>query len=163
MLKTPEVTELTTKIIAEQHVVQHDQLSDRNKITMKKIIAGLVLFYSITSFSQSVEKKEDNNIYNLAGLDVKPEFPGGLDKLKALVNESYLKAGFQSEVKGKVYSIFVIEKDGSLSDVKILRGVDAVKAKELIRILKSLPPWNPGKQNGQIVRVLYALPLVIGS
>ncbi|WP_333601318.1 energy transducer TonB [Flavobacterium sp.] len=130
---------------------------------MKKIIAGLVLFYSITSFSQSVEKKEDNNIYNLAGLDVKPEFPGGLDKLKALVNESYLKAGFQSEVKGKVYSIFVIEKDGSLSDVKILRGVDAVKAKELIRILKSLPPWNPGKQNGQIVRVLYALPLVIGS
>jgi len=163
LLKTPEVTELTTKIIAEQHVVQHDQLSDRNKITMKKIIAGLVLFYSITSFSQSVEKKEDNNIYNLAGLDVKPEFPGGLDKLKALVNESYLKAGFQSEVKGKVYSIFVIEKDGSLSDVKILRGVDAVKAKELIRILKSLPPWNPGKQNGQIVRVLYALPLVIGS
>jgi len=130
---------------------------------MKKIIALLMLFYSIDSFSQSIEKPEDNNIYSLAGIDVKPEFPGGLEKLNALVNESYLKAGFESEIKGKVYSIFVIEKDGSLSDVKLLRGVDPVKTKELIRILKSLPKWNPGKQNGQIVRVHYALPLVIGS
>ena len=45
---------------------------------MKKIIALLVLFYSIDSFSQSVEKQEDNTIYAIAGIDVKPEFPGGL-------------------------------------------------------------------------------------
>lgn len=130
---------------------------------MKKIITLLILFYSIDSFSQTVEKLEDNNIYAIAGIDVKPEFPGGLEKFNALVNESYLKGEFASEIKGKVYAIFVIEKDGSLSDIKILRGVDAAKAKEIIRILKSLPKWNPGKQNGQIVRVHYALPLVIGS
>ena len=130
---------------------------------MKKIIILLILFYSITSFSQSVEKQEDNNIYNTAGLDVKPEFPGGLDKLKSLVNENYLKSEFASERKGKVYAMFVIEKDGSLSDVKILRGVDTDKAKVLIQILKNLPKWNPGKQNKQTVRVLYALPLVIGT
>ncbi|MDN3676548.1 energy transducer TonB [Flavobacterium paronense] len=129
---------------------------------MKKIITLLLLFYSINSFSQIAEKQEDNTIYNTAGLDVKPEFPGGLDKLKSLINESYLKSEFASERKGKVYAMFVIEKDGSLSDVKILRGVDTAKANVLIQILKSLPKWNPGKQNKQIVRVLYAVQLVIG-
>lgn len=123
----------------------------------------MVLFYSVDNFSQSVEKQEDNTIYAVAGIDVKPEFPDGLEKLNALLNESYLKGEFASEIKGKVYSMFIVEKDGSLSNVKILRGVDAAKAKELIRILKSLPKWNPGKQNGTIVRVMYALPLVIGT
>jgi protein TonB len=121
-----------------------------------------MLFYSINNFSQSNEKTEDNNIYSLTGIDVKPEFPGGMEKLNALVNEHYLQV-FKSEIKGKVYSIFVVEKDGSLSDIKILRGVDLPKAKELIRILKDLPKWNPGKQNGKIVRVMYALPMVIGN
>lgn len=130
---------------------------------MKIIIALVVLFYSVDNFSQGAEKQKDNTIYAVAGIDVKPEFPDGLEKLNALVNESYLKSGFASEIKGKVYFIFIVEKDGSLSDVKILRGVDAAKAKELIRILKSLRKWNPGKQNGTIVRVMYALPLVIGT
>ena len=130
---------------------------------MKKIIVLLVLFYSVDSFSQSTEKTEDNNIYSVSGIDVKPEFPEGLDKLKSLVNESYLKAGFESEVKGKVYALFVIEKDGSLSGVKILRGVDSVKAKAIIQILENLPKWNPGKQNGKIVRVLYTVQLLIGK
>jgi protein TonB len=130
---------------------------------MKKITALLLLLYSITCFSQSVEKLEDNNIYNTAGIDVQPEFPGGLDKLNTFVNESYLKAGFASEVKGKVYAMFVIEKDGSLSDIKLLRKVDPPKAGALIQILKTSPKWNPGKQNGKIVRVLYSVPLVIGT
>lgn len=130
---------------------------------MKKIIVLLLLFCSINSFSQTIEKQDDTNIYALAGIDVKPEFPEGLDKLNVLVNERYLKSGFPSEIKGKVYALFVIEKDGSLTDVKILRGVDSAKAKVLIQILESLPKWNPGKQNGKTVRVLYALPLVIGK
>lgn len=130
---------------------------------MKKIVVALILFYSIANFSQSIEVTEDNAIYSLKGIDVKPEFPEGLDKLNAIVNESYLKAGFEFEIKGKVYSIFVVEKDGSLSDVNILRGLDSVKAKELIRILKSLPKWNPGKQNGKIVRKHYVLPLIIAN
>lgn len=130
---------------------------------MKKIIALLFLFYSIDSFSQNASTLEDNTIYAIAGIDVKPEFPGGLEKLNALVNESYLKGEFASEIKGKVYTMFVVEKDGSLSGIKVLRGIDTAKAKELIQILKSLPKWNPGKQNGTIVRVQYVVPLMIGS
>lgn len=121
-----------------------------------------MLIYSIDNFSQSKIKSEDNNIYNTAGIDVKPEFPGGIDKLTSYVNESYFKT-FPSEVKGKVYAIFVVEKDGSLSDVKILRRVDPAKEKELIRILQNSPKWSPGKQNGQFVRVLYSVAMIIGT
>ena len=130
---------------------------------MKKILSLLVLFYFNPGFSQNTTVQEDNNIYNLAGINVKPQFPGGIKNLNALVNESYLKSGFAAEVKGKVYALFIIEKDGSMSDVKILRGIDAVKARELIRILENLPKWTPGKQNGKIVRVLYNLQMEIGN
>ena len=74
-----------------------------------------------------------------------------------------MKAGFESEIKGKVNFMFVIEKDGSLTDIKILRNVDLLKAKALIRIMENLPKWNPGKQNKQIVRVRCALVLIIGK
>ncbi|WP_162128283.1 energy transducer TonB [Flavobacterium phycosphaerae] len=131
---------------------------------MKKITLLLLLLCSLTGFSQSTETQADNNIYNTAGIDTKPEFPGGIEKLNAMVNESYLKSGYASEKKGKVYAMFVIEKDGSLTDVKILRQVDILKAKELVRILTTLPvKWTPGKQNGKTVRVLYSLPLIIGT
>ncbi len=132
-------------------------------VTMKTAIIILLMFYSVNNFSQTTEKPLDNNIYSLNGIEVKPEYPDGLEKLNALVNERYLNAGFASEIKGKVYSLFVVEKDGSLSNVKILRGVDQKKAKEIIKILESLPKWIPGKQNGQTVRVHYALPLIIGK
>ncbi|MFM2213940.1 MAG: hypothetical protein RL427_1203, partial [Bacteroidota bacterium] len=103
---------------------------------MKKIMVLLVLLCTVQGFAQEVAPKEDMNIYNLAALKVKPEFPGGIKALNALVNERYLKSGFASEVKGRVYAIFVVEKDGSLSDIKILRGLDLEKAKTLISILK---------------------------
>jgi protein TonB len=129
---------------------------------MKDIFVLLMLFYSIDSFSQIIPEQEDNTIYNTAGIDVKPEFPGGLDKLILYVNESYFKI-FPSEVKGKVYLIFVVEKDGSLSGIKLLRGIDPHKAKELIRIVQNSPKWSPGKQNGQTVRVLYTVTITIGQ
>lgn len=130
---------------------------------MKKIILLLILHLSIAASSQNNEKRDNSSVYDISGIDNKPEFPGGLVSLNALVNESYLKAGFESEVKGKVHFMFVIEKDGSLTDVKILRNVDLIKAKALIRIMENLPKWNPGKQNKQIVRVRYALALMIGK
>lgn len=123
---------------------------------MKKIIALLILFFSIDGFSQSVEKQSDNSIYDITGIDVKPEFPEGLEKLNYYIAENLLKAGFETKTKtnAKMYAQFVVEKDGSLSDIKILGKVDSRKADALTSILKSLPKWNSGKQNGKIVRAL---------
>jgi protein TonB len=124
---------------------------------MKKIIVLLILFYSIDNFSQSIEKKEDNKIYSVNGIDVKPEFPEGLEKLNSFINENLQKAGFQLEMETKLYAVFVIEKDGSLSAIQILRAGNLRIKEELIKILKSLPKWTPGKQNEKVVRVHYSL------
>lgn len=130
---------------------------------MKKIILLLMLFHSIIGFSQNTAKGNDNLIYDINGIEVKPEFPEGLEKLNSYIKENLLKSGFETPKISKTNTIsfatFVVEKEGSLSDVKIYGKMDSRQSEELIRILKNSPKWNPGKQNGNIVRVFYLLQL----
>ena len=65
----------------------------------------------------------------------------------------------ENGIQGKVYIQFVIEKDGSITDVKVARGVDASLDKEAVRVVKAMPKWKPGKQRGKPVRVSYTLPI----
>ncbi|MCW2118594.1 energy transducer TonB [Flavobacterium sp. 7A] len=110
--------------------------------------------------SQVVE--EDTQIYNTAGIEVKPEFPGGIEKFYKFVGNNY-RAPEEEGLKGKVYVTFVVEKDGSLTDIKVLRDIGFGTGKEAIRVLNKSPKWNPGVQNGKPVRVLYSLPITIQS
>ncbi|MBC5838567.1 energy transducer TonB [Flavobacterium muglaense] len=107
-----------------------------------------------------VEAPDDNQIYNTAGIEVKPEFPGGMDKFYKFVGNNY-RAPEEEGLKGKVYVTFVVEKDGSLTDIKVLRDIGYGTGKEAIRVLNKCPRWNPGVQNGKPVRVLYSLPITI--
>jgi protein TonB len=102
----------------------------------------------------------DDQIYNTAGIEVKPEFPGGMDKFYSYVGKNY-RAPEEEGLKGKVYVTFVVEKDGSLTDIKVLRDIGYGTGKEAIRVLNKCPRWNPGEQNGKKVRVLYSLPITI--
>lgn len=106
--------------------------------------------------------EEDNNIYNTAGIEVKPDFPGGMDKFYKFVGKNF-QVPEEEGLKGKVFVTFVVEKDGSLTDIKVLRDIGYGTGKEAIRVLKSCPRWNPGEQNGKKVRVLYSLPISIQS
>ena len=132
---------------------------------MKKILILISLFYSTSNFSQNVINHNDNNIYDIKGIELEPEFPEGKEKLKAYVNESLLKAGFEGimntkvKTKSNAISIFIVEKDGSLSDIKVYGKIDPAKSEEVINILKKSPIWKPGKQNAKIVRVRYTLTL----
>ncbi|CAC9973306.1 MULTISPECIES: energy transducer TonB [Flavobacterium] len=110
--------------------------------------------------SQVVE--EDNSVYNTAGIEVKPDFPGGMDKFYKFVGNNY-KTPEEEGLKGKVYVTFVVEKDGSLTDIKVLRDIGYGTGAEAIRVLKKCPKWTPGEQNGKKVRVLYSLPITIQS
>jgi protein TonB len=107
-----------------------------------------------------VVEEVDNQIYNTAGIEVKPEFPGGMDKFYSYVGKNY-RAPEEEGLKGKVYVTFVVEKDGSLTDIKVLRDIGYGTGKEAIRVLNKCPRWNPGVQNGKPVRVLYSLPITI--
>lgn len=106
--------------------------------------------------------EEDNNIYNTAGIEVKPDFPGGIDKFYKFVGKNY-QVPEEEGLKGKVFVSFVVEKDGSLTDIKVIRDIGYGTGKEAIRVLKSCPKWTPGEQNGKKVRVLYSLPINIQS
>ena len=105
---------------------------------------------------------EDTNIYSSAGIEVKPDFPGGIEKFYKYVGNNY-RAPEEEGLKGKVYVTFVVEKDGSLTDIKVIRDIGYGTGQEAIRVLKKCPKWNPGEQNGKKVRVLYSLPITIQS
>jgi protein TonB len=105
---------------------------------------------------------EDTNIYSSAGIEVKPDFPGGIEKFYKYVGNNY-RAPEEEGLKGKVYVTFVVEKDGSLTDIKVVRDIGYGTGQEAVRVLKKCPRWNPGEQNGKKVRVLYSLPITIQS
>lgn len=106
--------------------------------------------------------EEDNTVYNTAGIEVKPDFPGGMDKFYSFVQKNYQMPD-EEGLKGKVYVTFVVEKDGSLTDIKVLRDIGYGTGKEAIRVLKSSPRWNPGEQNGKKVRCTFSLPISLQS
>jgi periplasmic protein TonB len=105
---------------------------------------------------------EDTSVHSLAGIEVKPDFPGGMAKFYDYVGKNY-QAPEEEGLKGKVYVTFVVEKDGSLTDIKVIRDIGYGTGKEAIRVLNKCPRWNPGEQNGKKVRVLYSLPITIQS
>ncbi len=106
--------------------------------------------------------EEDNNVYNTAGIEVKPEFPGGMDKFYAFVGKNF-NVPEEEGISGKVFVSFTVEKDGSLTDIKVLRDIGFGTANEALRVLKKCPRWAPGEQNGKKVRCTYSLPITIKS
>ncbi|HNQ20779.1 MAG TPA: energy transducer TonB [Bacteroidales bacterium] len=90
-----------------------------------------------------------------------PEFPGGDKALREYIlnNIKYPEVARTSGITGTVYVQFVVEKDGSISDVKVVRGIGGGCDEEAGRVVKSMPRWKPGKQRGQPVRVYFTLPI----
>lgn len=88
-----------------------------------------------------------------------PQFPGGSVQKWIMKNVKYPMIAQENNIQGKVFVQFVIEKDGSVSDVKVARSVDPSLDKEAIRVVKAMPKWKPGKQRGKPVRVSYTVPI----
>ncbi|MCO6147054.1 energy transducer TonB [Flavobacterium sp. NRK1] len=104
----------------------------------------------------------DNTVYNSAGLQVQPEFPGGIAAFYKYVNNNFRIPEIDQNLQAKIYVSFVVEKDGSLTAIKVLRDPGYGLGKEAERVLKSLKiKWQPGIQNGKPVRASYNLPITI--
>lgn len=91
-----------------------------------------------------------------------PSFPGGNVALMSYLanNIKYPVVAQENGVQGRVTVSFVVERDGSISDVRVARSVDPSLDREAQRVVKSMPRWKPGKQNGSAVRVKYTVPVV---
>ena len=90
-----------------------------------------------------------------------PEFPGGEKALRKFIANAikYPVIAQENGIQGKVYVTFVVDKDGSIKNAVVVRGVDASLDKEALRVVNTLPKWNPGKQRGQPVKVSYTVPI----
>ncbi len=95
-------------------------------------------------------------------VEAEPEFPGGMEALMKYLSENikYPEQAKKENIQGKVYMRFVVERDGSIVDAEILRGIGGGCDEEALRVVNAMPKWEPGKQKGTPVRVQYNLPIV---
>lgn len=94
-------------------------------------------------------------------VEEQPVYPGGVDAMMKFLTDNikYPFIALENGSKGTVICTFVIEKDGSVSDVKVIRGLDPSMDKEAIRVIEQMPKWKPGMQRGNAVNVRYTLPV----
>ncbi|MGO4822545.1 MULTISPECIES: M56 family metallopeptidase [unclassified Flavobacterium] len=111
----------------------------------------------------NIHSNKIGKAYKTTEVTQKPTFPGGMEAFYKFVAENYKISKEASDVKlkGKVYVTFMVEKDGSLSELTILRDIGYGTAEEAIRVLKLSPKWIPGKLNNVPVKTLYSLPITI--
>ena len=102
---------------------------------------------------------EETKIFEV--VEQMPSFPGGDAALMQFLSKNikYPVVAEENGIQGRVIATFVVERDGSITDVKVVKSVDPSLDKEAIRVLKSMPKWIPGKQNGSAVRVKYTVPV----
>ena len=130
----------------------------------------LISCYDISTDTIIIEQTDtitieanDTTIYDI--VDKKPEFPGGYDALKKFIDENLLWPAVCAEMafQGKVYCKFVVEKDGEISDIKILKGLRKLFDDEAIRVISIMPKWIPAEKNNKIVRCYFTLPVSFKS
>ena len=104
-------------------------------------------------------KPDKNGVYQI--VEEMPQFPGGENKLMEYIakNLTYPQEARDKGIDGRVFVAMVIEKDGSVSNVKVLRGIGGGCDEEAVRVIKAMPKWKPGKMKGEAVRVRYQMPI----
>lgn len=108
-----------------------------------------------------VEEKKPEPEQIFQAVEEPPSFPGGEQAMYAFLKQNlrYPEMAAQNNIQGRVTVQFVVEKDGTISNVKVVRGKDPDLDKEAVRVVKSMPKFIPGRMNGQSVRVFYTLPV----
>ncbi|MDD2514820.1 MAG: TonB family protein [Proteiniphilum sp.] len=146
-------TKMLNPAVAE---LRQEQLSVDNMLTPELMQAEL----EDQSLQQPPPEKKEEEIFVI--VENQPEFPGGMGALMKLIGDSirYPVEAQQKGIQGRVICNFVVMKDGSISDLQIVRGVDPLLDAEALRVLKLMPDWKPGKQRGQAVNVRFTLPVV---
>jgi len=146
-------TKMLNPAVAE---LRQEQLSVDNMLTPELMQAEL----EDQSLQQPPPEKKEEEIFVI--VENQPEFPGGMGALMKLIGDSirYPVEAQQKGIQGRVICNFVVMKDGNISDLQIVRGVDPLLDAEALRVLGLMPDWKPGTQRGQAVNVRFTLPVV---
>lgn len=128
---------------------------------MKRFLLLLsAIFLTNIAFCQEEKKVSDDDAIFFV-VEVQPEFPGGLDSMYAFIQKNliYPEKAKAEGIEGRVFITFTIEKDGSVSNVKILRGIGGGCDEAAKEVVEKMPKWKPGTQRGKPVRVQFNLPI----
>jgi len=162
-----EVVKHTPPVIVEQETVEQEMATVddlKDKIAGSENIEAdpdgeVVIDGTEADIQTEVEVVDPNAIYT--AVEVLPEYPGGEAEFRKFIQRNYEAPNIDRDIKGVVLLQFVVETDGSLTDIKILRDLGYGTGTEAVRVLKKAKKWNPGIQNGRNVRVRYNLPIQI--
>ncbi|WP_413667625.1 energy transducer TonB [Mucilaginibacter sp. Mucisp86] len=125
---------------------------------MKKILLTAIFMLGISAAKAQTTDTTKTKEPVFTSVEQVPVFPGGLRKLAMFIDENF-KYPKGETIEGRVYVLFVVEKDGSLSDIKIAKSLSEATDAEALRLIKMSSPWKPGTRGGQPVRVQYVLPI----
>ena len=133
-------------------------MKTRKNVSLKVALMMLVLLFSFTT--STAQTKKNDMLFSV--VEVMPQYPGGqIAMLKYIMeNIKYPEQAMKEGIQGRVTVRFIVEKDGSISDVKPILSVHPLLNKEAVRVVKSMPKWSPGKQNGKPVRVRFNVPVM---
>lgn len=140
------------KIVENDVQVEETQImsseDDNTAVEIKEVAAPVV-----------VEEVVEEEIFQV--VEEMPEFPGGMGELMKFLgnNIKYPAVAQENGIQGRVIIQFVVEKDGSVANPVVAKGVDPALDKEALRVVKAMPKWKPGKQRGKAVRVKYTVPV----
>ena len=119
-----------------------------------------VLCLMTANAQKTVVSQSKQNVYDV--VEQMPEFPGGMPAMIEFLqtNLNYPKDAKKQKVGGRVLVMFVVETDGSMSNVRVAKKIFPSLDAEALRVVKAMPKWNPGKEKGKPVRVNFSLPIV---
>lgn len=149
----PEIVEILNVVENDVQVaeVEINTEDDKNK--------AVDMTPPATTIGTGIVEEEDNVVFQV--VETMPSFPGGDAALFKFLNDNikYPVIAQENGIQGRVICQFVVNRDGSIVDVEVVRSVDPSLDKEAIRVIKAMPNWAPGKQRGKAVRVKYTLPV----
>lgn len=162
------VTELL--IVEDDKLEEEKQVKNTEEVLENEAAAGaLDITEGTNDLNKTIIKEEviaepkveDEQPMNIAMVEQKPEFPGGEAAMYKYLGENivYPSAASEEGIQGRVVVEFVVGKDGSITNVKVVRPRHPALDKEAVRVIKSMPKWIPGRNNGQPVKVTYTLPV----
>ena len=135
-------------------ITKEQTSNDRKGTTSKKSKKGNTALIQSAVDTDSIE-----NSKIFGGVEEIPSFPGGMAALMKYIKDNlrYPEICREGAAMGRVNVVFIVNEDGSLSDVKVIRSISPELDKEAIRVVKSMPKWNPAKQNGKAVKMKYVV------
>lgn len=137
---------------------------------MKSNLIQLIIFVTLISANinliaqtkDSIRTTSDLNVYDQAGVKIPPSYPGGQAAIDKYFRDHFEYTSEMNGIKGRIIAGFTVEKDGSITDIKILRGLGKGTEKEATRLLNKMPKWKPAVHKGEYVRVRLTTAIPIG-